>query len=437
MPRDMSGPTVVAGTASKQDVMKAYAISEEEYDEIKRDFDEMDADKSGFVDGAEIAVSLKKERGGQAQSDEEVAAALKTFDSDADGKITFLEYVGALGYQPIREKAAASAATVNAAMRAPLEWVFEQLDDDGSGFIEEREGLKVGKWLGGGGGDLLAFWTKMKADMDTDGDGKISKEEFVTWMGTKGCLHPTAALQLKDEVQSKLNQAKLQQPYPKRLIPSLSAIAGKDGITPTFFTCQENKPDCLKLLIAKKADLNKPNLMDGGSPLYIACSKNNADCVRLLLEAGADVNLPRKDGSTCLQAALKKKNLVVAKLCIQYGAEIDRKLPPSNKTPFQMAMEIVYEKDVETRKEYLMGMYEPGNLCGLLCDMLKEDNRKLRRRIAAREAGGEPPETDRREGDATETQMNSGEATDRSVVGRSPKKEESKKKKGGKKKAKE
>jgi hypothetical protein len=219
-------------------------------------------------------------------------------------------------------------------------------------------------------------------------------------------------------------------------------IAGKHGITPTFFTCQENKPDCLKLLIAKKADLNKPNLMDGGSPLYIACSKNNADCVRLLLEAGADVNLPRKDGSTCLQAALKKKNLVIAKLCIQYGAEIDRKLPPTNKTPFQMAMEIVYEKDVETRKEYLIGMYEPGDLCGLLCDMLKEDIRKLRRRIAAKEAGGEPPvETDRREGDepgdATETLMNSGEATDRSVVGRSPKKEESKKKKGGKKKAKE
>ena len=234
LPRDMSGPTVVAGTASKQDVMKAYAISEEEYDEIKRDFDEMDADKSGFVDGAEIAVSLKKERGGQAQSDEEVAAALKTFDSDADGKITFLEYVGALGYQPMREKAAASAATVNAAMRAPLEWVFEQLDDDGSGFIEEREGLKVGKWLGGGGGDLLAFWTKMKADMDTDGDEKISKEEFVTWMGTKGCLHPTAALQLKDEVQSKLNQAKLQQPYPKRLIPSISAIAGKDEVCSTL-----------------------------------------------------------------------------------------------------------------------------------------------------------------------------------------------------------
>jgi len=236
LPRFMSGPTEVPGTASKQDVIQAYAISEEEYDEIKRDFDEMDADNSGFVDGAEIAVSLKKERGGQAPSDEEVAAALKTFDSDADGKITFLEYVGALGYQPIREKApaAASAATVDAAMRAPLEWVFEQLDDDGSGFIEEREGLKVGKWLGGGGGDLLAFWTKMKADMDADGDGKVSKEEFVTWMGTKGCSHPTAALQLKDEVQSKLNQAKLQQPYPKRPVPSLSASAGKDEVCSTL-----------------------------------------------------------------------------------------------------------------------------------------------------------------------------------------------------------
>ena len=71
-------------------MIKAYAISEEEYDEIKRDFDEMDADKSGFVDGAEIAVSLKKERGGQAQSDEEVAAALEVQKLSADTPIELL-----------------------------------------------------------------------------------------------------------------------------------------------------------------------------------------------------------------------------------------------------------------------------------------------------------------------------------------------------------
>ena len=202
-------------------------------------------------------------------------------------------------------------------------------------------------------------------------------------------------------------------------------LAGKHGITPTFFTCQENKPECLKLLIAQKADLNIPNSQDGGSPLYIACSKNNTECVHLLLEAGADVNLSRKDGSTSVQAALKKKNLGIAKLCIQYGAEIDRKLPPANKTPFQLAMEIVNEKDAETRKEYMIGMYEGNDLCGMLCEMLKADNSKLKIRIAAREAGEYPPETDR---SAHERQMTPGGSTDRSVSGKS------KKKKGGTKK---
>jgi len=74
--------------------------------------------------------------------------------------------------------------------------------------------LRIGKWLGGGSGDLSAFWLKMKADMDSDGDGKISKQEFVTWMATNTCSDPATALRLKEEVQSKLSQAHLQQPVP-------------------------------------------------------------------------------------------------------------------------------------------------------------------------------------------------------------------------------
>ena len=101
--------------------------------------------------------------------------------------------------------------SVDTAVRDPLEWVFDQLDDDGSGFIEEREGLRIGKWLGGCSGDLSAFWLKMKADMDSDGDGKISKQEFVTWMAKNTCSDPVTALRLKEEVQSKLSQAHLQQ----------------------------------------------------------------------------------------------------------------------------------------------------------------------------------------------------------------------------------
>lgn len=164
-------------------------------------------------------------------------------------------------------------------------------------------------------------------------------------------------------------------------------VQGKHGITPTFYTCQENKPDCLKLLIAAGADLNKANTQDGGTPLYIACSKNNAECVRLLLENGADVNKPRIDGSTALQAAIRKKHTLCAKLCIQYGADIDMKLPPANKTPFQMAMDMVFGNEVSMRKEYLVGMFEPPERVTSVIEELRKENKALNERARELETG--------------------------------------------------
>jgi Ca2+-binding EF-hand superfamily protein len=56
----------------------------------------MDADRSGVVDKSEIVESLKKERGGQAPSAEDVDGMLAMLDMDGDGKVTFVEYVTAL-----------------------------------------------------------------------------------------------------------------------------------------------------------------------------------------------------------------------------------------------------------------------------------------------------------------------------------------------------
>ena len=158
-------------------------------------------------------------------------------------------------------------------------------------------------------------------------------------------------------------------------------VSGKHSITPVFFACQENHPSCLKLLIAHGANLETPNSQDGGTPLYIACSKNNVECLRMLCEAGADVNKPRLDGSTGLQTAMRKKHKECVKLCIQYGAEIDKSLPPANKTPWQMAMDMVYAGDTNMKKSYLIGIFEQQERLDL-----QAEHTKLKARLAEIEA---------------------------------------------------
>ena len=100
-------------------------------------------------------------------------------------------------------------ATIDADLRLLLEWVFENaLDEDKSGFIEEREANRVAKYCGYGGpdGDITALWTMMLREMDTDGDQRISKEEYVVFMSRSLDGSVAAARNLKDEVDAKLNQ---------------------------------------------------------------------------------------------------------------------------------------------------------------------------------------------------------------------------------------
>jgi len=95
-------------------------------------------------------------------------------------------------------------------IRDPLEWIFGHvLDEDKSGFIEQREAAWVAKALGygkGERGDVNVVWSQMMTDMDSNKDGKISADEFVIFMADKYCTRPELAAMLKDELTNKKSQ---------------------------------------------------------------------------------------------------------------------------------------------------------------------------------------------------------------------------------------
>jgi Ca2+-binding EF-hand superfamily protein len=84
---------------SSEVVLKAkLKLSDEEYAELKADFDEIDTNKSGSVDISEVRTLLTKERNGTAPTEAEVEEMMGSFDKDADGQVTLVEYLAALGY---------------------------------------------------------------------------------------------------------------------------------------------------------------------------------------------------------------------------------------------------------------------------------------------------------------------------------------------------
>ena len=91
---------------SSEVVLKAkLRLSDEEYAELKADFDEIDTNKSGTVDISEVRTLLTKERNGTAPTEAEVEEMMSSFDKDADGQITLAEYLAALGYTPPDQEA--------------------------------------------------------------------------------------------------------------------------------------------------------------------------------------------------------------------------------------------------------------------------------------------------------------------------------------------
>jgi ankyrin repeat protein len=74
------------------------------------------------------------------------------------------------------------------------------------------------------------------------------------------------------------------------------------GNTLLHHLCQENRVDCVKMLVQKGADINLKDEF-GWTPLHRTAVRGSTESARVLLEHGAVVNNTNEDGNTALDLA--------------------------------------------------------------------------------------------------------------------------------------
>ena len=159
-----------------QDLVLTSQFSEEELRRLGKRFKKLDIDKSGTISSEEF-MSLP-----ELQQNPLVKRVIDLFDTDRNGEIDFKEFVQGL-----------SQFTVKGADKiSKLKFAFEVYDIDQDGFISNGELFQVLKMMVGTNlkdAQLQQIVDKTILFADTDGDGKISFDEFVVMVGNNTDFH--------------------------------------------------------------------------------------------------------------------------------------------------------------------------------------------------------------------------------------------------------
>jgi calcium-dependent protein kinase len=86
----------MADAIKEAELAKFSNLSSEDFDYVKADFDDLDADKSGSVSFEEVKAYLASDGG---ISEHECEEYMKQYDLDGDGVITLTEYLQCMGYK--------------------------------------------------------------------------------------------------------------------------------------------------------------------------------------------------------------------------------------------------------------------------------------------------------------------------------------------------
>lgn len=98
--------------------------------------------------------------------------------------------------------------------------------------------------------------------------------------------------------------------------------AGKWGHTPLMFAVAEHRPDAVRLLIERGANVNHTT-RDRCTCIQLATMQSDASLMNTLIEAGANVNERDERGATPLMWAANRGPLESAQLLVRRGADLN------------------------------------------------------------------------------------------------------------------
>jgi len=143
----------------------------------------------------------------------------------------------------------------------------------------------------------------------------------------------------------------------------LQAGAGIDTVdqadrAPVHVAIFRNKVKALQHLISLGANLNLKTKY--GSVLCLAMQKKRSHCVDALLQAGVNPDSRNSGGQSALVEAINADDLMLVKLLLQYGADVNAKNPITSWTPFMEAIVQPYDQHRKNDLAILNELHKAG-----------------------------------------------------------------------------
>merc|ERR1711907_235389 len=159
--------TSIPTTTTNQDTMSSRDLSEDEVADLKEAFAMFDINGDGTIELSELKQVMRKL--GQNPTEDELKEMISSVDDNGDHEVDFEEFLVLMKSRIEHDDP-----------EKELKDAFAVFDTDGSGSIDRKELKRLMKKLGQALSE--AEVDAMMDEVDANGDGEISYEEFKTMM---------------------------------------------------------------------------------------------------------------------------------------------------------------------------------------------------------------------------------------------------------------